>query len=120
MIKQFIIIFGITYLGEILSWYMPFPISGAVIGMMLLFLGLYFKVVKAEQIDHVANFLFINISLLVVTPSVRILNSLEHLSSLEIWLKIIVLMVVTTIITMAVTGRVIQALIQRKRKHATA
>ncbi len=114
MIEQFIIIFGVTYLGEILSWYVPLPIPGTILGMILFFFALYFKLIKVEKIADVAHFLLLNISFFLVAPSVKIINSLEHLSTLWIWLKIIVLMVVTTIITMGVTGRVVQYLVERE------
>ena len=115
MIGQFIVIFGITYLGEILSKYIPLPIPGTVIGMFLLFTALYFKVIKVEKIAEAADVLILNMAIFFIPPGVKLINSLDHLSGS--WIKIIILMSLTTIITMAVTGRVVQYLVERKDKN---
>ena len=115
MIIQFVIIFGITYLGEILSKFLPLPVPGTVIGMFLLFMALYFEVIKVKQIEDAVNILILNMAIFFIPPGVRLINSLDHLKGS--WIKIIFLMFLSTIITMVVTGRVVQYLVERKKKN---
>ena len=56
-LKQSVIIFGFTLLGEALSRLIPLPIPAAVYGLVLLFLALCLKLVKVEHISKISNFL---------------------------------------------------------------
>ncbi|GLI58194.1 CidA/LrgA family protein [Propionigenium maris DSM 9537] len=115
MILEFIIIFGISYLGEILSKILSLPVPGTVIGMFLLFIALYFKVIKVKQIERGVDILLINMAIFFIPPGVRLISSLDYMKGN--WIKIIVLMILTTLITMVVTGRVVQYLVERGEKN---
>ena len=115
MILEFIIIFGISYFGEVLSQSFSLPVPGTVIGMFILFIALYFKIIKVKQIERAVNVLLINMAIFFIPPGVRLISSLDYMRGN--WIKIISLMVVTTLITMAVTGRVVQYLVERGDKN---
>ena len=115
MILQFIIIFGITYLGEVLSKLLSLPVPGTVIGMFLLFTALYFKVIKVKEIEDAANILILNMAIFFIPPGVRLINSLDYLKGN--WIKILFLMFITTVITMVVTGRAVQYFVERKKRN---
>jgi len=115
LVLEFIIIFGISYLGEILSKTLSLPVPGTVIGMFLLFIALYFKIIKVKQIEKAVNILLINMAIFFIPPGVRLISSLDYMKGN--WVKIIVLMVLTTLITMIVTGRVVQYLVERGEKN---
>lgn len=115
LVLEFIIIFGISYLGEILSKSLSLPVPGTVIGMFLLFIALYFKIIKVKQIEKAVNILLINMAIFFIPPGVRLISSLDYMKGN--WVKIIVLMVLTTLITMIVTGRVVQYLVERGEKN---
>ena len=117
MTIQFIIIFGISYLGEILSDLLELPIPGTVIGMFFLFIALYFKVIKVKQIDKAANILIINMAIFFIPPGVKLISSLDYMKGN--WIKIIILMIGTTIITIVTTGRIVQYLIEKGGKNGT-
>ena len=56
LFREAIIIFGIYLLGVLIADVTRLPIPGNVIGMVILFLLLCFKVIKAEQISTISNF----------------------------------------------------------------
>lgn len=114
MILQYAIIFLITYLGEIISRFISIPVPGTVIGMFILFIGLWTRIIKVDHISDAVNILLINMAVFFIPPGVKLLSSLSYLEGF--WIKIMILMSVTTIITMVVTGRVVQYCIRRGEK----
>ena len=48
----FVIILVFTFLGELLNFFLPFPIPASVYGLILLFLGLRLGLVKLEKIEE--------------------------------------------------------------------
>jgi len=118
LIIQFIIILSISYLGEILSKTLSLPVPGTVIGMFFLFVALYLKVIKVEQISKATDVLIINMAIFFIPPGVKLISSLDYMRGN--WIKIIFLMILTTIITMGVTGRVVQYLIEKGGKDGNS
>ena len=55
MLKQFGVIICITYVGNILSEISGLPIPGTVVGMLLLFILLYFKVIKLSTVEKASE-----------------------------------------------------------------
>ena len=51
MIQEFLIIFIINYIGVLMAEVLKFPLPGTINGMLLLFVLLYFKVIKLEKIE---------------------------------------------------------------------
>lgn len=111
MLLEFCIIFVFLYTGKFVSTFLPVPIPGTVIGMLFLFFSLHLKLLKLESIEKAANILLVNMAILFIPPGVSLVKSLRLLEGS--WIKIILIMIVTTIITIAVTGRFIQWFIGR-------
>lgn len=114
MIQEFFIIFIINYIGIIISAILNIPIPGTIIGVALFFLFLYFKILKAEKIENAASFLLINMTIFFLPPGVRILDYIHHLDGE--FLKVIFLIVFTTFITMGITGKVVEVMIELLEK----
>lgn len=103
----FLIILFFWALGTAVSMLINHLIPGSVIGMLLLFTALCFKLVRPEQVRVVANFLTKNMSLFFVPAAVGLM---EHLNVLKQgWVFILVASVVSTLLVMVVV-----ALIQQK------
>ena len=113
MIIQFLFIFGITYLGEIVSKFFGLPIPGTVLGMLLMFFLLSLGILKLNQIEKAANILLINMAIFFLPPGIKLINSLEVLKGN--WIKLIFIAVITTLLTMVVTGKVVDFFIRRKK-----
>lgn len=114
MIQEFLIIFIINYIGVLMAEVLKFPLPGTINGMLLLFVMLYFKVIKLEKIEKASDFLLVNMTIFFMPPSVKLIESL-YLLKTGIF-KIIFILIFTTILTMIVTGLTVQYMIERKEK----
>ncbi|WP_319200208.1 CidA/LrgA family protein [uncultured Ilyobacter sp.] len=113
MIIQFLLIFGITYLGELISTLLNLQIPGTILGMLLMFFLLSTGIIKVKQIEKAANILLINMAIFFLPPGIKLIDSLDNLKGS--WLKLIIIAVTTTLLTMVVTGKVVDFFIRRKK-----
>lgn len=111
LFKQFLLIISFTYAGEIVSKLFKLPVPGSVIGMLLLFAALYFKVVKVDDVETVGVFLLDNLSILFLPAGVGIMVFFPVIR--ETWWSLLIVTFIVTILTMVVVGRIVQ-LVKRK------
>ena len=116
-IKQFLIIVLVSFLGELLNYLIPLPIPGSIYGMVLMFILLCSGIIKLEQVKKTWKFLLDIMPVMFIPSAVGITSQFEQLK--DIWLQIIVITIITTVITIAVTGLSSQAIIRwKKRKES--
>ena len=108
---QFMIIMTFVFLGEGLAYLIPFPIAGSIYGMILLFLALLLGAVKISWIVNVADFLLGVMSLFCVAPAVAIISIWADVS--DIWPVLVILLIVTYLVSMLLTGVTAQTLIEK-------
>ena len=65
---QLTIIFTISLIGEIISDGLHLPIPGSMIGLLILFLLLQFKLLRMRHVNMVGNFLLANMTIHVIAP----------------------------------------------------
>ena len=104
ILSQLLIIFTYSILGDFISNLLPFPIPGSVLGLILLFLSLKFKIIKLSQIETSGNFLKNNMGIMFVPLAVGIMNYFELLS--QHWLSILLVMIVSTSLSYGVAAKV--------------
>lgn len=102
ILKKSLIFFAICLAGDIIALYLPFPFPGSILAMIILFLLLYFGLVKLNHIEPVSGFFLKNMSLVFVPATVSIVSYLDVLKS--IWWQFLIICVVTTVITFGVTA----------------
>ncbi len=112
--KQFTLIFIISYIGEVFSSFIQFPIPGPIIGMLILLILLEGKILKLKSIEEASNFFLSNLSLFFIPSGVKLISTINILQGNLT--KILIIMIFSTIITMGVTGRMVQFLINRGDK----
>ena len=112
--NQLGIILGIWAFGELISSLISHIITmpGTIIGMIILFLLLQFKIIKEETIKDVADFLLGNMAIFFVPAGVSLINSLGLIT--ENMLVLLLSATVATIIIMIVTGKIVQIMINKK------
>ena len=118
MINEFMLILVINYVGILISTVLHFPLPGTITALLLLFLLLQFKILKLEKIENAGNFLLLNMTIFFMPPTVKIIDSYELLE--KDLFKIIVIIIVSTFLTMGITGKVVQLMIdfkERKEKN---
>ncbi|MEA4824185.1 MAG: CidA/LrgA family protein [Clostridiaceae bacterium] len=114
---QFFLIGVFYYLGELLHSVIPLPVPAAVYGLVLLFTALCTGILKLEHVEKAADFLLAIMSLMFIPPAVGIVNLLDILA--DTWWKIIIVCVVTTFTTIAITGHTAQALVRLRQRIAS-
>lgn len=114
MFKQFLIILVINFVGVIIQNIFHLPLPGTILGMLILFVLLWTKVLKVESIEKVCDFLILNMIIFFLPPAVELL---EYMALLKTgFFKIIILLITTTVITMIVTGKTVDFCIKRMEK----
>ncbi|MEI3183276.1 MAG: CidA/LrgA family protein [Lachnospiraceae bacterium] len=116
-IRQACVIFGITMIGEFLNYALPLPIPGGVYGLFLMLIALCTGVIKLSDVEETANFLLDTMSIMFVPATVGLIEHVDLLKAVIIPFSIIV--VISTVIVMAVTGKVTQLLIHKTGKRRT-
>ena len=115
-IFQLAIIFGISFLGEVLNAILPLPIPASVYGLVILFALLCTKIIKLEQVENVSEYLMAIMPIFFIEPTVGIMNSYGLVKG-----KIVALFIacfLSFVAVVAVTGLVSQTIIRigNKRK----
>lgn len=110
-IKQTAIIFGISFAGEVLHHIIPFPIPASIYGIVILFAGLMSGIIKIDQVRETGDFLIAIMPMLFI-PSIA--GVIEVWDRIRVkWLQYMLLIVLTTVIVMTVSGKVTQALLKK-------
>ena len=114
LVKEAAIIFGVTMAGELLYTLLPLPVPAGVYGLFLLLFLLLCGVVKLEQVETVGMFLLDIMAMMFIPATVGIIESKDIL--VEVALPYTVIIALTTIFVMAVTGKTAQYLIGKIAK----
>lgn len=113
-VKQFLIILLISALGEGLYAVLPLPIPASVYGLILMLAALISGILKVEQVKETADLLIEIMPVMFIPAGVGLLTAWGDLK--PVWMPISVIIVVTTVFVMVVTGWVTQAVIRRNKK----
>lgn len=103
-IKQFLIILAVTCLGEILKYFIPLPIPASIYGLVIMLALLITRRVHLESVKETGEFLVEIMPLMFIPPAVGLMVSWEQLQ--PILVPTLVIIVVSTVVVMAVTGKV--------------
>lgn len=109
---QLLILLSINFIGIVIQKLFNLPLPGTIIGMIILFILLYKKILTEKNIGEICDFLIKIMVLLFLPP---IIDLIENFDLLRIgFFKIIFLLFITTAITMIVTGKTVDFLIRMK------
>lgn len=111
VLRELCIILLICVLGEFIHSIFKLSIPGNVIGMVLLFMLLYFKVIKVSMISQITKFLLDHLAFFFVPAGVGILSCMPFLNGK--WIAFLTICIISTIIVIGVTGWTIQAYIRK-------
>jgi holin-like protein len=112
---QFWIILLFSFLGELLHYLIPLQIPASIYGLLLLFAALCTGIVKLPQVKETAKFLIEIMPLLFVPAGVGLLGSWGVLQ--PILVPVLVIMAVSTVLVMGISGRVTQLVIRREKSR---
>ena len=115
-LKESLIIFGLTFAGELLNRVLPLPVPAGVYGLFLMLVLLCSGFLKVEQVEATGNFLLDIMPVMFVPASAGLLESVGVLS--EILVPVVVISIVSTVIVMAVTGIVAEKMLGGKKHES--
>lgn len=107
-LQQLMIILFAYILGVIVQAAFNLPIPGTVLGLILLFLGLYTGIIKVEMIEEMCEILISHMSFLFIPAGVGLITSFNLLKGKVIAFSIII--IISTVIVWIVTAYVVKFL----------
>ena len=107
-LRQFTIIMAVTCVGETLRFLLPFPVPASIYGLVLMFVLLLTKTVRLEDTEKTGSFLIEIMPVMFIPAGVGLIASWEKLK--PVLLPVCVITIASTIIVMAVTGKVTDGL----------
>lgn len=114
LFREIFLIFGIYFIGEAIHMITSIPLPGSLIGMLLLFILLVLRIIRLEHISTVTDFLLGHLPFFFIPAGVALMASFSLMQGL--WIKMLVICLVTTIVTMGCSGKIIQYVMERKSK----
>jgi holin-like protein len=107
-LKQLTIIWAIYFMGVFIQALFHLPIPGSVIGLLLLFVALYTRVIKIHMIEETCEFLLSHMSFLFIPAGVGLMTSFDLLKGKLI--PILAIAFISTILVWMVTAVVVKYL----------
>ena len=108
-LRQFLIILLFSFLGEGLKALLPLPVPASIYGLVLLFAALELGIIKLSAVEDAGKFL-----VMFIPAGAGLVESWSALK--PICVQVVVIMFVSTIVVMVISGRVTQFVIRRNRK----
>ncbi|PTK11110.1 CidA/LrgA family protein [Mammaliicoccus sciuri] len=111
IILQICMIYFITVLGSWIQDTLNIPIAGSIIGLVILFLLLQFKIIKEEWIKDGANLLLSTMIFFFIPSIVGAMNLVDQINTQFIFL--IVLVIASTCIVALSSGYIAEKMLKR-------
>ena len=111
---QFIIIIVCSFMGEIMNYFIPLPVPASVYGMLILFAGLMFKIIKLENVEQTADFMLLIMPVFFISPSVSLISSYETMKGQ--FVAFVLIAIVSTVTVMVVTAWIAQKIIKSQKQ----
>lgn len=112
---QLIIILGISFVGEALNSFLPFPVPASIYGLLVMFILLCTKIIKVESIKETSDFFLVTMPILFIVPGVGLIDYWDVIK--PILFPAIVIMLFVTVVVMVITGHVTQWIINLTEKR---
>ena len=112
-IRQFGIILLISLVGELLHHWLPLPIPASIYGIILLFLCLEWKVISLASVKEASSFLIEIMPIMFIPAAAGLMDSWMVIKTS--WVSYGAITVISTVVVMAVSGRVVQAVMKMEK-----
>lgn len=114
-LNQFAFILSIYFVGIVINKFLVSFLPATVIGMLLLFILFLLKIISIGSLKEFSDFMLMNLAFFFIPSGVSLIKIWPVLSGNI--LKILFIVVITTIITMIVTGLSVDFLIKRGERN---
>lgn len=116
-LRQLLIIFCITCIGEILKYIIPLPIPASIYGLVIMLICLTTGIIKLEHVKETGEFLVEIMPVMFIPAGVGLIASWESLS--DILIPVLIITIISTFTTMIATGKISDFLLSKKEKGVT-
>ena len=117
-VKQLLIILSISFIAEVMEYFIPLPVAASIYGLVLMLIGLVTGLIPLKEVEDAADFLVEIMPIMFIPATVGIMTSIEALKQMLV--PLCVISIVSTVLVFGVTGRVTQGIIRRGIKNKTA
>ena len=114
-LRQLLIILIFSFIGEILHSLIPIQVPASIYGLVLLFIALLTGIIQLPQVKEAAKYLIEIMPLMIIPAGVGLIDSWGELR--PILLPVIVLLLVSTVLVMGVSGQVTQQMMHHGKKE---
>ena len=114
-IRQITVVLAVSFVGEILNAVIPLPIPASIYGLVLMFLLLESGLVKFEKVQETTIFLKNALVVTLIPSAVGVMAAWDVLR--PILLPAILIIVLTNVLVLAVSGHVSQAIVRAQRRR---
>ena len=116
-VKQLLIILSISFIAEVMEYFIPLPVAASIYGLVLMLVGLVTGLIPLKEVEDAADFLVEIMPIMFIPATVGIMTSIEALKQMLV--PLCVISIVSTVLVFGVTGRVAQGIIRRGGKTET-
>ena len=113
-IYQLFIILVVTFVGELLHYFIPIPVPASIYGLIIMLILLCTKVVKLEHVERTSDFLIEIMPLMFIPGGVGLVTAWGDLK--DMMLPVVVITIISTILVMAVTGKATELIMKTGKK----
>lgn len=113
LFEGFVILMFLQALGVFLANQFDLILPGNLMGLLLLFFALVFKIIKLEQVEGAANLLLDNMMFLFIPLNVGLVTVLPQLK--QEWVAILTSILASTVLVMVVTAKVVDRMEGRRK-----
>ena len=111
-LKQFLIIIGVSCIGELLNYLIPLPIPASIYGLVMMLGLLVTKKLRLDAVKETADFLINIMPIMFIPASVGLIAYWKQLQ--PFLMPVIVITVLSTILVMVATGKVTDLILKTK------
>ncbi|MBQ2326155.1 MAG: CidA/LrgA family protein [Clostridia bacterium] len=112
-IRQLCIIMLVSFAGEAVRAILPFPIPASIYGLVIMMVLLMTKLLPLSAVEETADFLVGIMPVMFIPAAVGLMGAWSELR--PVLLPVAAILVITTALVMAVTGRVTQLLMKMRK-----
>ncbi|MDP4087557.1 MAG: CidA/LrgA family protein [Bacillota bacterium] len=113
IILQIVLLAFLFSVGNLITKYLHIPIPGSIVGLVILFLLLQFKVIKVEWIEKGASWLLAELLLFFIPAAAGVINYQQAIGP-KLG-KLLVVIFLSTLTVMAFTGLTAQFIAKRRK-----
>ena len=113
-VRQFAVILTVSFMGEVLKSLIPLQIPSSIYGLVLMLAALCLHIIPLEAVRDAGKFLVEIMPLMFIPAAVGLTEAWDKIS--PILIQLIIVTAVSTILVMAVSGRVTQLVIRMENR----